>query len=58
MSPNEEIYMWWFIAALCGVAVALAKISIAQRTTKRCPHCQSQISKAATACPHCTRDVG
>lgn len=30
---------------------------VVEPTTKKCPHCMSEINKAATRCPHCTSEV-
>ena len=29
----------------------------AEKTTKKCPYCQSEISIKATRCPHCTSQL-
>lgn len=30
---------------------------VAAPTTKKCPHCKSDINPEATKCPHCTSDI-
>lgn len=47
-----------FVAVIVGAPPLLLVAAILPRgRTRKCPHCAERITREATVCPHCRRDV-
>lgn len=57
-SKGRNFFLWWLYGAgLFIVALPHALMAKPGGRKRKCPHCTSTVSVAASVCPHCHRDL-